>query len=1192
MYLKALEIQGFKSFPDKTVLNFGEDITAIVGPNGSGKSNVSDAIRWVMGEQSTKSLRGNRMEDVIFGGTEKRSQMGFAQVTLVLDNTEHIFPQMEESEVSVTRRYFRSGDSEYYINKQSVRLTDVNELFMDTGMGREGYSIIGQGRIDEILSQKSADRREIFEEAAGISKYRHRKEKAERDLDRTQENLTRVNDKIEELELQVEPLRKQAEKAKQYLVYRDELRLLEISLWVGQLETLRANAVKLDTDFALAKQELAQAQTALDEVFAATEQFGERLRANDMEQERIRAEVSALEGRAGEKESAVAVLGTDIAHNNETIARMETELRDQNGRAVSLDAQIAEKERRIEALHRSVEEAQAQADALTQKLEQLSRGMGEATGEVERLRALEALTLQAAADSRADIAAARAGMHELDERRDAITAERAQVEQQLNETKKTASANRSALEEAQEELDAVKNIIKGHSMKMQGRVQREAEAAERRVNLTMELNNLNSRIKLLSDMEKEYEGFGKAVRLVMLAAEGRTLRGIHGPVASLMSTERRYTVAIEIALGGKLQDIVVEREEDAKAAISLLKQRDSGRATFQPLTAIRGSELRENGLENEYGFVGLASQLITCDAKYRAVFQSMLGSTVIVDDLDCGIAMARRHQNRFRIVTLDGQVINRGGSMTGGSVSRNVGILSRANELKELSAKKDALTARVLASEKAADEAKRELTKAQYELEVAQSQEHEAENRVLKLSGDKSHYDILLSAACDRLDDLDAEEETIGRRMAELSRSITEKEALAAAQEAQAAAQHAEAERKLSGQTELLRDSSALGDELSERKSALAGFRAERETTERSLADLQELRSQMEGDEANRRSLIAQYRSANETKEAEIAAHRDALAALRDEQAALRAKLGALGEAKLAIEAERSQTDRRVKELNDHVLAASSAVSKLEQKKAAAVVEERVILDKLWENYELSHSAAVEQRIELESTAKANRRVSELKRAINALGSVNVGAIEQYEQVSTRYNYFTGQRDDIAKARDELLGIIESVTGEMTNIFREQFRLIRESFEQTFLELFGGGKATLELEDEKDILNCGIEIKVQPPGKTLKTITLLSGGEKAFVAIALYFAILKVHPTPFCVMDEIEAALDEANVIRVAHYMRRITAKTQFIVITHRRGTMEAADVLYGVTMHERGVSKVLTINMNDMTKELGIKEK
>ena len=1191
MYLKALEIQGFKSFPDKTVLNFGEDVTAIVGPNGSGKSNVSDAIRWVMGEQSTKSLRGSKMEDVIIGGTEKRSQMGFAQVTLVLDNTEHIFPQMEETEVAVTRRYYRSGESEYYINKQSVRLTDINELFMDTGMGREGYSIIGQGRIDEILSQKSADRREIFEEAAGISKYRHRKEKAERDLERTEENLTRVNDKIAELELHVEPLRVQAEKAKKYLVLRDELRVLEISVWLEQLETIRTNAIKLETDYALAQQELSEAQAALDELYASTEQFSERIRENDLEQERVRAAVAEFDAQVSEQESAIAVLNTDIAHHNENIRRVEEEIRDQSGRAGSMAEQIEEKKTRIAELAAQIETMSADVDKLVAQAEELSRGAGEAAGEVESLHGREALARSAAADSRADISAARSGIHEMEERKAAISAEHEQVEQQLAETKKLASENRRALEEAQEDTDAIQNIIKGHTMKMDGRVRREAEAAERRVNLTMELNNLTSRIKMLSDMEKEYEGFGKAVRVVMQAAENRALRGIHGPVANLMTVDKRYAVAVEIALGAKMQDIVVDREEDAKAAINLLKQRDSGRATFQPLTAIRGSEIRENGLDSEYGFVGVASSLVHYDEKYRAVFHSMLGNTVVVDDLDCGISMARKYQNRFRIVTLDGQVINRGGSMTGGSLSRNVGILSRANELKELTAKRGGLEEKLASAEREAEDAKRDLTKAQYELEVAQSQEHEAEQKVLKLTGDKNHYDVILTAARDRLEDMEAESETIERRIADYQKSIQEKETLAERQEAEAAALKAEAEQRFVGQAELLRSSGALGDEITEKKSALAGYRAEREATEQSLLDLEALREQMAGDELSRQNLIEQYRASCEAAEREIETRKAQIESLRAQQHDRKDELQALNETKLSIEAERGASDRRMKDLNDHVINATNAAARLEQKKATGAMEEKQILDKLWENYELSHSAAMEQRVELESTVKANKRITELKREISGLGGVNVGAIEEFERVNERYTYLTGQRDDVEKAKEELLGVIENITGEMTGIFREQFELIRTSFEETFLDLFGGGKATLELEDENDVLGCGIEIKVQPPGKALKTITLLSGGEKAYVAIALYFAILKVHPTPFCIMDEIEAALDAANVIRVANYMRRISDKTQFIVITHRRETMEAADVLYGVTMQERGVSKVLTINMNDMAKELGIKD-
>ena len=1186
MYLKALEIQGFKSFPDKTVLNFGEDITAIVGPNGSGKSNISDAIRWVMGEQSSKSLRGVKMEDVIFGGTETRNQMGFAQVTLVLDNTEHIFPSMEETEVAVTRRYYRSGESEYYINKQSVRLRDVNELFMDTGMGREGYSIIGQGRIDEILSQKSGDRREIFEEAAGISRFRYRKEETERKLERTEENLVRINDKIAELELQVEPLRAQAETAKQYLIYRDELRLLEISVWLENLETLKTNAIKLDTDLSLAREELKKANADLEALYAASEQFSARIHGNDIAQEEKRAQLSELDAQVKEQESAVAVLQTGIAHNEENIARVEEELRSQSDRVGSMDAQIAQQRARIEELERSKNEVETALSSLLKQAEELSKNAGEAASEAETLRGREALALSAAADSRAEVAALRSTLSEMDERESAIAAEQESGEAQLSETRKSAAENRRALESAQEEADAIRNIIDGHTMKMQGRIEREKETGEQHVSLTMEMNNLDSRIRLLSEMEKEYEGFNKAVRTVMQASERKALRGVRGPVANLMKVGKKYAVAIEIALGAGLQNIVVEREEDAKSAIQLLKQRDGGRATFLPLSSIRGEALRDARVQNEYGYVGLASELVEYDREYDGIFKNLLGRTVVVEDLDCGITISRRFSNAFRIVTLDGQVLNRGGSMTGGSISRSAGILSRAGELRELTARRGSLAEKLDLAAKAAEDAKRELAKARYELEVAQGQQRAAEDAVLKLQGDKNHYDLLLLSLRERLESLDTERETIARRRGEVKRVAEEKEALALSQEKEAGELRAQAEKSLSGQSELLRSTSRLGDEIAEKKSVLAGYAAERETTEKSLASLEGLRAQMQGDEQSRKALIEQYRAASEQSQREIGTHETEIAALSGKMTEKRAELEALSKAKLALEA-----DRRGRELNENVLNVERSVSKIEQKRATSAMEEQQILDKLWENYELSHSAAQEQRIELESVAKASRRIGELKRAISGLGAVNVGAIEEFERVNTRYTYLTTQRDDVEKAKGELVGVIDSITSEMTVIFKEQFALIRESFQETFLELFGGGKATLELEDENDVLSCGIEIKVQPPGKALKTITLLSGGEKAFVAIALYFAILKVHPTPFCVMDEIEAALDEPNVVRVANYMRRITSKTQFIVITHRRGTMEAADVLYGVTMQERGVSKVLTINMNDMAKELNIKE-
>ena len=1188
MYLKALEIQGFKSFPDKTVLNFGEDITAIVGPNGSGKSNISDAIRWVMGEQSAKGLRGAKMEDVIFGGTEKRSQVGFAQVTLVLDNTEHIFPTMEESEVSVTRRYYRSGESEYYINRQSVRLKDVTELFLDTGMGREGYSIIGQGKIDEILSAKSGERREIFEEAAGISKFRHRKEEAERKLERTEENLVRINDKIAELELQVDPLREQAEKAKKYLVLRDELRLLEISVWLENLEALKADARKLEADFRAAEEERDRARAALDALYAEGEQYSERMREKDLEAERIRTESAALEDQIKEKESAAAVLESTIAHNQENIDRSAAELAEADSRAGGLARQAEEQEARVAEIDRQIGALHGALDDLLQQAQAMAEQAGGAQTEAERLRGQEAMAVAAAADARAELAAAAAEREQIAERREAAERDKAAAEEQLQSARQEAKENRRRLEDARDEAEAAANVITGHSLRMEERKKRAAAASERRVQLTMDAGALENRRRLLTEMEKEYEGFSKAVKLVCHGQSG--LRGIHGPVANLVKTDGKYSLAIEIALGAGLQNIVVDREEDAKAAIHYLKQRDGGRATFLPLTAIRGDELRERGVENEFGFVGLASRLVAFDPKYQNIIFNLLGRTVVAEDLDCGIAMARKYRNAFRIVTLDGQVINRGGSMTGGSTSRSAGVLSRAAELEQLTAKSAAMQARLAEAKQAEEDTARELAASQYELETAEAQRRQAEDEVLRLEGTKGQYDLLLRSLEENVENLTGELESLAGRLEDNAARSAAAQAEIEKQEAAAAEARAQAEAALSGQTELLEKSGALAEEISAKKSDLAALTAERDATARSAADLRALCADLSGDREQKEQMVETYRRNIAAAQAEIAGLRASLEALAGQGGAFRQRLAAITEEKNALEAERTAKNRAGQEMNENLLNLERAVAKLDQRRATSAMEEKQILDRLWEHYELSHSDAQAQRIELESVPKANRRIGELKRDIAALGTPNIGAIEEYDRVNTRYTYLTDQRNDVEKAKGELETIIGEITAEMTKIFAEQFKLLSESFQTTFQELFGGGQAKLELEDENDILGCGIEIKAQPPGKTLKTISLLSGGEKAFVAIALYFAILKVHPTPFCVMDEIEAALDDANVTRYARYMRRLAGKTQFIVITHRRGTMEEADVLYGVTMQEQGVSKILTINLNDMAKELNIK--
>ena len=1188
MYLKALEIQGFKSFPDKTVLNFGEDITAIVGPNGSGKSNISDAIRWVMGEQSAKGLRGAKMEDVIFGGTEKRGQVGFAQVTLVLDNTEHIFPTMEESEVSVTRRYYRSGESEYYINRQSVRLKDVTELFLDTGMGREGYSIIGQGKIDEILSAKSGERREIFEEAAGISKFRHRKEEAERKLERTEENLVRINDKIAELELQVDPLREQAEKAKKYLVLRDELRLLEISVWLENLDTLKAGARKLEADLRAAEAERDQARADLDALYAEGEQYSEKMRQKDMEAETVRAEAAALEGQVKEKESAAAVLESAVAHNQENIERAQAELAEADSRAGGLAKQAEDQEARVAEIDRQIGSLNGELDALLERARAMAERAGGAQSEAEQLRGREAMAVAAAADRRAEKAAAEAERAQILERREAAERDRAAGEEQLQSARQEAKENRRALEDARDEAQAAANIIAGHELRMEERKKKADEAAARRMQLTVDAQTLENRRRLLTEMEKEYEGFSKAVKLICQAQSG--LRGIHGPVASLVKTDGKYSLAIEIALGAGLQNIVVDREEDAKAAIGYLKQRDGGRATFLPLTAIRGDELREKGVENEFGFVGLASRLVSFDPRYQNIVYNLLGRTVVAEDLDCGIAMARKYKNAFRIVTLDGQVINRGGSMTGGSTSRSAGVLSRAAELEKLTARSAKLQEQLASARKAEEDAARELSAAQYELETAEAQRRRAEDEVLRLEGAKSHFDILLGSLEENLENLTGELASLAGRLADNEQRIAAAQEEIERQESAAADLRARAEAALSGQSELLEQSGALTEEISAKKSALAALAAEREATARSAADLRALCADLSGDRAQKERTVETYRQNIADAQAQIEALKGELEALAEQGGAFRDRLAAINGEKNALEAERTARNRAGQEMNEHLLDLERAAAKLDQRRATSAMEEKQILDRLWEHYELSHSAAQAQRIELESLPKANRRIGELKRDISALGTPNIGAIEEFDRVNTRYTYLTDQRNDVEKAKGELERIIGDITGEMTKIFAEQFKLLSESFQTTFRELFGGGDARLELEDEEDILGCGIEIKAQPPGKTLKTISLLSGGEKAFVAIALYFAILKVHPTPFCVMDEIEAALDDANVTRYARYMRQLTGKTQFIVITHRRGTMEEADVLYGVTMQEQGVSKILTINLNDMAKELKIK--
>ena len=1190
MYLKSLELQGFKSFPDKTLIRFGDDITAIVGPNGSGKSNISDAILWVMGEQSSKTLRGAKMEDVIFGGTQKRTAVGFAEATLTLDNTDRALPY-DADEVMVTRRYYRSGDSEYYINRQSARLRDIHEMFMDTGMGKEGYSNIGQGRIDEILSLKSADRREIFEEAAGISKYRHRKEETERKLERTEDNLLRIGDKVSELELQLEPLKVQSEKAKKYLELKDELQGVEVAVWLDTLEKLTAAAQKAEEDYKSASFVLQQAHDDLEGLYRLAEQLGETLRTKDGDLETVRLKVNMLEATHQQLDGQMAVLRGNIENNNANIARIEEELQGQEDRSGGIASQIEQAKKRIEEIDANLAAKRAELDRLQQDLAALTASAQGRDKQFLELRGKETSLAADIAGREADIRGLEESMDQTKQRLSQLEADLEAGETREKEARDNLHDSRRALRRAKEDVTAANNTISGYSLRQNTRAKRRDELAETLRNINSKLDSVTAKARVYRAMERDFESFNKSVKRIMQEAQRGALRNIHGPVSRLIRTEDSYTVAIEIALGAAMQQIVVGNEQDAKAGISYLKRIDGGRATFLPLTTTHGKVLQENGLENCRGFVGIGSGLVKSAPEYRGIVENLLGRTVIATDLDAAISMANKYHNRFKIVTLDGQVMNAGGSMTGGSVNKEAGILSRANELEKLTAQEKKLQQDKLVCEADLQEAQRQFDEVEFELNTAREQLREAEDQVLRLEGVVRQHEILLNAIEEAAEAAERECESLRNRdRADRDRYASQKAKIQVYSEQLAQTREALAELEGS-QTEAARATAAITEQMTLLRTGEAALEAERTTALNHIEDLKSLQGAMEGDREKKLTLIEAIGAESARLEREIAQLQLRQAENDGETEKMRASLQQTLAARAEAEASKTRAEREAQEKSKDILSMERACALLEQKKMASNMEEKQIIDKLWDSYGLTPGTAPEHRGEIESVAAGNRRIGELKRKIAGLGTPNLGAIEEYARVNERYTYLATQRDDVLHSKRELESIIRDITKEMTVIFVEEFKKIDHYFGQVFEEMFGGGKGQLILEDPENPLTCGIEIRVQPPGKQVKTITLLSGGEKAFVATALYFAILKVRPTPFCMLDEIDAALDDRNVERYASYLRGLSKKTQFIVITHRRGTMEAADVLYGVTMQEQGISTLLRLDLNQMTEYLGIVE-
>ena len=1190
MYLKSLEVQGFKSFPDKTLIRFGDDITAIVGPNGSGKSNISDAILWVMGEQSSKTLRGAKMEDVIFGGTQKRGAVGFAEATLTLDNTDRAL-MYDADEVMVTRRYYRSGDGEYYINKQSARLRDIHELFMDTGLGREGYSNIGQGRIDEILSLKSADRREIFEEAAGISKYRHRKEDTEKKLAATEDNLLRIGDKVSELELQLEPLRQQSEKAKKYQELKEELRGVEVAVWLEMLDRLSAAAKKAEEDYTSASFVLEQANADLENLYAQSEQMGELLRKRDGELESARLKVSMLESTHQQLDGQMAVLQGNVRNNDENTARIREELKGQESRSGGISVQLEQAEGRIKEIEKELEKKRKQLGSLQQELAALTAGAQGITRRFLELRTKEASLAADQAGREADIRGLNTAIEENEARASQVRQDLEAGADRAREAKRQLESCQKDLCKAQEDVTAANNTIAGYTLRLNNRKKRRDEQAQQLRTLTGQLDSVKTKAKVFRAMERDFENYQKSVKIVMQEAQRGGLRNIHGPVSKLIRTEDEYTVAIEIALGGAMQQIVVDTEADAKAAISWLKRTGGGRATFLPMSAIQGKLLRENGLESCRGFVGIASMLVSSEPLYRGIVENLLGRTVIVEDIDAAIAMAKRYASRFKIVTLDGQVMNTGGSMTGGSVNKEAGLLSRANELEKLTAQEKELEIRKQACEAELQETQRLVDQVDFQLTAASDQLRDAQDRVLRLQGQEKQYDILHRTICEAEEAAKRERDSLEKRIGTDKERRTELKTKHQIYTDELNKVRAEIAKLEGSQTEASRNMEDITNRMTMLKTDDAALEAEANTARSHIADLRQLRSAMEGDREKKLALAEAF-------EADTLRLKQEIALLQNRQKendalteAQRKTLEAALKSRAEAEATKTRSERDAQEKNKEIHNMERACALLEQKKLAASMEEKQIIDKLWDSYELTPGTAGQKRGQIESVAAGNRRIGELKRKIAALGTPNLGAIEEYARVNERYTYLAAQRDDVLTSKRELEGIIRDITQEMTTIFVTEFRKIDQYFGQVFEEMFSGGKGQLILENPEEPLTCGIEIRVQPPGKQVKTITLLSGGEKAFVAIALYFAILKVRPTPFCMLDEIDAALDDQNVARFASYLRNLSEKTQFIVITHRRGTMEASDVLYGVTMQEQGISKLLRLDLNQMEEYLGIME-
>lgn len=1187
MYLKNLEIQGFKSFADKISIDFNSGITSIVGPNGSGKSNISDAVRWVLGEQRARTLRGSKMEDVIFAGTEHRKPHGFAEVSMIIDNSDNRLP-ISYNEVTITRRAYRSGESEYFINKVPCRLKDIHELFLDTGIGRDGYSIISQGRIDEILSVKSEDRRHIFEEASGIMKYKIRKIEAERKLESTTQNLIRINDIISELELQLEPLRQQSETARKYLDIREKLKNLEVNVYIENIAKLNEKVKELDEQYEKIRENVRDENAKLEEISRLNHEKSEYLKSLDEKLSESRTEYYNLEGELERCNSQIKLNNEKIKNYEQNNERLTLEIEDVFKSVKLLNDDEQEKNKKIKYLNEKKEEYSAILAKLEEKMNLVIQQMDENEKYVEKLKADIMDKLDAQSDKKAQANNVKTHIGALKKRQMAIDDEinslkldidkegmkKEEIEEGIKQTKETINSLRTQIEKAQTDKRSKSAMLE--------------ELRKKQSEIRSDIKFKTARYNMLKDMEKNFEGYNRSVKAILQACahDSNLGRGIHGALAQLIKVDGRYENAIEAALGGSLQNIVTTTEEDAKRIIDYLKKNRLGRATFLPISSVK-SRTFETSPEREIrvmkGFCGIASELVGYNPEYRGVIENLLGKVVVADNLDSAIAIARKYKYSFKIVTIDGDILSPGGSMTGGSSdNRGPHILGRNREIEKL--KND-----ISELERKDSEIENEVSELVSGLEkfddyIRQSESSLKENEIIKIR-DENHLASIeetITRYKTKIDMLEQEKEQLSRQEEE-----AEKELLKYLGELEAI------EKSITNSKSIIEDyqerhkddrimKDNLSGEIMDYKISVNSICESIDSVNEALARIENQKKSL-ANSADRKDKEKQRNQKEiENLHQKINELTESIRKMEQEKSGKMFEIDRISEEKRILEEETANTINRINDINKNIILLQEELGRLQMKKTKFEVEIDNLQNRMWDEYELTYTNALEYKKDIGSIAQAQKLINQYRAEIKALGAVNVSAIDEYVKTRERYEFMTAQRNDMENAKEKLHKIIKEIETHMKQQFMEQFKKINENFGAVFKELFDGGYAKLKLSDENDILESGIEIEVQPPGKKLQNMMLLSGGERAFTAIALLFAILRLNPAPFCILDEIEAALDEANVARFAQYLKKYADETQFIVITHRKGTMEISDTLYGVTMQERGISKIVSIKMDE----------